>query len=313
MSYTESLAIMCPICSSKSRLEAYGVLAPWVAQLIQKRYVTTSLRKCDRCSLKFFSYRYTDKDTRDLYGSYRSGKYYKLRHSWEPWFSPAENNAYDPILSQTIVQSRVDFMTKKLLEAGITKEFNSCVDFGGDLGQFFPPSVKGNKYLVDLSAQSGYKGGVRIVNSLYEIPEKIDLVINCMVLEHMSELGDSIAELASVLSKNGVIYIEIPLDSFKTSRFHRTILYKKYLSLVSRIKPLFILIDFTGSVSRQLWKRVPWFGIVKQSEHINYFDNSSVTRLCKEFNGNVVISDPDFKFKQGRFNLGRLAIVISKG
>ena len=303
---------MCPICSSTSRLEAHGVVAPWVSELIEKDFIKTTLRKCDKCSLKFFSYRFSEGDTKNLYGAYRSGSYYKLRHSWEPWFSKAENNANDPYLSKSIVQSRVDFMAENLLTAGINQDFNSCVDFGGDLGQFFPPSVKGSKYLVDLSAKSGYRNDVQIVNSLDELPEKIELVINCMVLEHMSDLVGSVSKLDSVLSKNGVLYLEVPLDSFKTSFFHKTKLYEKYLALIVSFRPAFVLIDFVGSLSRQLWKRVPWFAIVKQSEHINYFNELALIHLCQEFNGSIVIGKPDFKFKQGKFKMGRLAVIMSK-
>ena len=312
MNSNNTLKTACPICHTTSSLEAHGIIAPWVAQLIQKKFMATTLRKCDKCTLKFFTYRYSEQETKNLYGSYRSDKYYKLRHSWEPWFSKTENDAYNPSENSSFIQSRVDFMTEKLREAEINHDFNSCVDFGGDLGQFFPPSVKGNKYLVDFSAQSGFINDVRVVSSLIELPEKMDLVINCMVLEHMSNLDDSITKFESILSNVGVLYVEIPLDSFKTSKFHRTILYERYLFFISGIKPIFILIDFIGGVSRQLWGRVPWFGIVKQSEHINYFSEMSMMTFSNNFNGNVIISQPDLKFKQGKFKLGRLAIIMSK-
>ena len=73
---------------------------------------------------------------------------------------------------------------------------------------------------------------------------------------------------------------------------------------------MFVLLDFVTGVYRQVFKRVPWFGIIKQSEHLNYFNVKSL-RAFAEIHGLDVLymSEPDTKYKVGRIFQGRLACV----
>jgi hypothetical protein len=73
---------------------------------------------------------------------------------------------------------------------------------------------------------------------------------------------------------------------------------------------LFIFVDFLSGAYRQIFKRIPWFGIVKQSEHINYFNVKSL-RVFAELRGLEVlfVSEPDLKYKVGKIFQGRLACI----
>lgn len=304
--------VLCPICDVQAIFKAYAIIAPWISNLLEVKNLYSELYSCPECTLGFFSYRYSETDAQKLYSSYRTGVYLEVRHSWEPWYGAAENNAYQPKLNQHNINSRISLMENAFLLAGVKRGFNGCVDFGGDLGQFFPSNVKGAKYLVDLSAKPGINQDFAVVNSLSEISESVELVMNCGVLEHMSTLKGIIDELSSTIKGSGVIYLEVPLDSFKTSRIHKSKFYKYYLSVISRVKFIFVTFDFITGASRQIFRTIPWFGIVKQSEHINYFNNLSLKTLYRDFSGKSWISEPDYSHKQGKFRLGRIAAVLSR-
>jgi hypothetical protein len=302
----------CPVCGSQAEFKAHAIVAPWISKLLEVKNLYSELYSCTECTLGFFSYRYSESDAQKIYSSYRTGVYLKIRHSWEPWYGAAENNAYQPLLNQNNIDSRISLMENAFELAGVKRGFNGCVDFGGDLGQFFPSNVEGTKYLVDLSAKPGINQDFTVINSLSEISESVELVMNCGVLEHMSNLKGIINELSGTLRGNGVIYLEVPLDSFKTSRVHKSKFYKHYLRVISRNKLIFVTLDFITGVARQISRTIPWFGIVKQSEHINYFNNLSLYTLCRDFRGKSWISKPDYSHKQGKFKLGRIAAVLSR-
>jgi hypothetical protein len=305
-------SMLCPVCGSKTTFKAHAIVAPWITTLIGEKIIRSELYSCLECTLGFFSHRYSETEAQNLYSSYRTGRYFIARHSWEPWYGTAENNAYQPETNQNNIDSRINLMENTFQIAGIKRNFKGCVDFGGDLGQFFPQNVEGTKYLVDLSAQPGVHKNFTVVNSLSEISNPVELVMNCGVLEHMSCLTGIIADLSNALSASGVIYLEVPLDSFKTSRIHKSKFYKHYLSVISRNKPIFVFLDFITGATRQIFRTIPWFGIVKQSEHINYFNKLSLQTLCGNFVGNFWISEPDYSHKQGKFKLGRIAAVLSR-
>jgi SAM-dependent methyltransferase len=302
----------CPLCGSPANFKAYGVVAPWITELLETDSLYSRYFVCKKCTLGFFSYRFTDNEAQKIYSTYRTGKFYSVRHSWEPWYGSAENNAYLPKVNQRNIESRVNLMDTTLKLAGINQTFKGCVDFGGDLGQFFPPNVIGTKYLIDLSAKPEIKEDFTIINNVSEIPDSVDLVMSCGVLEHLSILENIISQLSSALHEHGVLYLEVPLDGFKMSKFHASNTYKKYLEMITRKKPFFILMDFLTGITRQFFGRIPWFGIVKQSEHINYFNKISLETLCSKFDGKIWISNPDFSHKQGKFRLGRIAAVLSR-
>ena len=304
--------INCPSCDVPANFKAHGVVAPWITELLNTNNIFSKYFICKKCTLGFFSYRFTDDEAKKIYSTYRTGKFYSVRHSWEPWYGKAENNAYLPKVNQKNIESRIKLMNTTLELAGIKRTFNGCVDFGGDLGQFFPPNVTGPKYLIDLSAKPEKKEDFTIINNISEIPNSVDLVMSCGVLEHLSILHRVIDQLSSALHEHGVLYLEVPLDSFKISRFHTSSTYKRYLEIISSKKLLFIFIDFLTGITRQFFGRIPWFGIVKQSEHINYFNKIALQTLCSEFDGKIWISNADFSHKQGKFRLGRIAAVLSR-
>ena len=302
----------CPLCERPGVFLSFGVIAPWISLLVKPSEKLTKFGYCQDCTLKFFYYRYSEDEVINLYSSYRTGEYLRHRRSWEFWYGASENDAYNPVKNADKVNVRRQLMQKMFSMAGISGKSKVCVDFGGDLGQFFPDFAVGKKYLIDVSANSSKTIDFDIVPTIDDIEEPIDLILNCGVMEHISELKSSVRALGEKLMPTGVMYVEVPLDDFRVSLFHKTKLYRYYLSILLKVKPIFIAVDFITGVIRLYTRRIPFFGIVKQSEHINYFNSRSLLVLSKLISDDIWISPEDSKFKQGKLRLGHLAAIITK-
>jgi hypothetical protein len=187
----------------------------------------------------------------------------------------------------------------------------SVLDFGGDLGQFFPSGITGKKYLLDPSS-SVISGGIIRVNSLESLDHTVDLVMNCHTLEHLPLLHEQVPNIAKILSQDGYIYVEVPLDRFATSRFCKSTSYLLYLRFLRKFVPLFICVDFLTGLYRLSFRKIPFGGIVKQSEHLNYFSKNSLVKLLHMDFRVIGVTEPDYDFSQGRIKMGRIAIVGKK-
>lgn len=250
-----------------------------------------------------------------LYSNYRKGSYADKRKVWEPWMREKDIGGCDPVVNKENVEKRRTLIEDAFIEAGINREFNLTVDFGGDQGQFFPKQSTGKKYLLDLSAKPESVDDNKdfsLISALEEIGEGIDLILNCFVLEHVSQPKEFLKSLVIHLGENGVLFIQVPLDNFTVSRFHKTTLYKKYLNFLNKTKFLFIIIDFFTGVHRLLTRRIPFWGICKQSEHINYFSSISLNLLGSYVAKDVWVSQPNMNYRHGRLPAGHISAVIKK-
>ena len=129
----------------------------------------------------------------------------------------------------------------------------------------------------------------------------------------MSDIHIGILELKKCLKTNGYLLVELPYDKFRVSRFHKTSLYESYLSIVYRSLILFKFLDFLTGVWRQFFNKIPFFGIVKQSEHINYFDDLALVKLIQNHKLEVLyVSKPQRKSFVGIIKQGRFGVVARK-
>ena len=292
----------------------YAILAPWISDLIGNNdQAQSKLIACSDCGFKFFSKRFNSSEMESIYTNYRGLKYVETRRRYEPWFSKGDANQNSS--NSLAIQSRKEFMKQAFTTSGVSfSSINSVLDFGGDLGQFIPQEILGNRYLLDPSEiiDSDLNNATR-VKSLNEVPEKLDLIMNCHTLEHLPEFKQIIYDIHNSLKPDGYFYLEVPLDSFKTRRFSSTNLYRNYINALTHSKFLFMLVDFISGVSRQFLNVIPMFGIVKQSEHINYFGLTSTEILLNKCGFRVIsVNGPDLNFKQGKIRLGRLGVLSIK-
>ena len=274
--------------------------------------IESQLYKCHACQINFFSYRYSSLELELLYQNYRAQSWFELRNSWEPWYRKSTNNAYNSHNSEKNLSERKKYTESLLSMSGLDIEnLGNYLDFGGDAGQFFPNGVKGRRILFDLQHRQIF--GIEIITNPREIQGLVSVVSSCYVLEHTPEINASIQEMKSCLEDNGHLLIELPYDIFKVSRFHKTSLYKSYLAFVYKFKILFVLTDFVSGISRQFFNRIPFFGVVKQSEHINYFKPESLNSLLERHGFEIKSAkEPIRKSFVGLIKQGKFGVVARK-
>jgi SAM-dependent methyltransferase len=174
---------------------------------------------------------------------------------------------------------------------GYTKRFqvalpSRALDFGGDEGQFIPslPSIQ-DKRVFEISGNSTV-AGVQRIQSWDEVHSFVpDLVMMCHVLEHARDARDLLEKARACLKNGGILYLEVPLDRMPSpSRVLSKEGYARYVKWVSKSRRRWISCDFLSLVSRRYLKRCIPGSVVKQSEHIQFFNETSLTRVLIDLN-----------------------------
>jgi len=124
--------------------------------------------------------------------------------------------------------------------------------------------------------------GVGQVASIREIEAvKPDFIMICHVLEHDHHARETIKTITELIPENGTIYIEVPDDQISITPKHHTSVWWQFFILNHRL--LFIVLDAYSLFSlRILKKRLP-LQILKQSEHVNFFNRDSIVVVLKSF------------------------------
>jgi SAM-dependent methyltransferase len=295
--------IDCPICGAETESLAHGVVAPFISELSSLPFgQQTTLRCCASCDLIFFDARYGDLELSRLYENYRGRDYMSIRRHWEPWYSNKINDAYAPGADH--VNERSLFMMGVLNDAKLNAHLECVVDFGGDEGQFFPTVPIARRIVCDVSNRD-LPPGIERIAALSELGGvKPDLVVIAHVLEHLPDPIQPLMEIRRVIADDGLLYVEIPLDRFRVNRFHATTRYERYLGGLVRHRVPFVASDFLSGVSRQYRSSIPRFGVVKQSEHINYFSARAVEAALSASGFTVVAECSNEHAKTGGLRIG---------
>jgi SAM-dependent methyltransferase len=294
------------VCEREAPLAAHAAIAPFVAELTGiPRDAPVGYRECASCGLGFFDRRYDDGEMARLYDDYRGADYVRVRRAWEPWYRVDVNDAYLP--GSAAIGHRVVFAAAVMGEAGLRGPLRCAVDFGGDQGQFFPEVETARRIVVDVSGKPLIEG-IERVESLAELPEPPDLVVVAHVLEHMSDPRQLLAEIGRALAADGFLYVEVPLDRPRVRTWHRGRAYRAWLRLLVRHRRPFQLCDFASGVARQFRRTIPRLGVVKESEHLNFFEPDSMRALLESCGFEVRAERADPRAQTGAFRLGRLGM-----
>ena len=272
----------CPACGDRSFREYAAIVAPFLAHYaIQCNPSLCSLLECRACTLRFFDSRLTDEEMRRLYSSYRGAEYFQVRHMHEPWYSKRINDGIggDPQEIEARKAGLANFLNEQSVATG---EINAVLDYGGDRGQFIPDHVGRSKYVYELSDAAPAPGVVRI-GSQQELNEsRFDLVILCGVLEHCSEPAEVLKGVRRIVrdAKSACI-IGVPFERYGLGFVGRGVVYRRYLNTLLSIKRVLTLLDFWSTAGRTYGGFVPPFGLVKCHEHLNFFNEKSMTALVQ--------------------------------
>jgi len=212
------------------------------------------------------------------------------------------NDACSP--DADLVSERHSFMMSVLDAAHMSPQLECAVDFGGDEGQFFPRIPIGRRIVCDVSKRE-HPAGIEHISTLSELDDvKPDLILVAHVLEHLPDPIGPLREIRRAISHDGIVYVEVPLDRFRVSRFHASARYQRYLQRLIRHRIPFVGVDFLSGIGRHFRSSIPTFGVVKQSEHINYFSGRSLQAVLAASGFTVVAHDSNRHMKVGGLRIG---------
>jgi SAM-dependent methyltransferase len=207
----------------------------------------------------------------------------KARHSAEPWFSRAVN--YGIGSDPEEVRIRKEMLTDYIAASGFSEKAKNkkakMLDYGGDRGQFIPDVPNTEKYCFELSDAEPLPQVVKFSSFDQFSNMKFDIVLCSEVLEHLSDPVADIEKIGSLLEENSQAYFEVPYEIYSVPKNMGTGWYGKYLELVSKSKILTIGIDFLSTIFRVKMGFVPFFGFVKQHEHINFYTEKGLKNVLE--------------------------------
>jgi SAM-dependent methyltransferase len=235
--------------------------------------------ECAQCHFRFFDSRLTDHEVDRLYSAYRGPAYFAERQRDEPWYSKAVNDGIgqDPDEITTRNSALEEFVRKH----ADMKTIGKVLDYGGDRGQFIPASLGREKYVFELSDAVPVTGVTRLAAESDIREGWFDLVMACAVLEHCSDPFEVLRKLARFTSPGSLLYIGVPYERYSTRFVGTGPLYARYLDALLSVPFALRLIDLYSTVPRVKWNFVPPFGLVKCSEHLNFFSQDSMAAILK--------------------------------
>jgi 2-polyprenyl-3-methyl-5-hydroxy-6-metoxy-1,4-benzoquinol methylase len=202
--------IHCPICDN-GKFDEY---------IISKDYLVTgesfTIVKCSQCDFVFTNPR---PDKENLANYYKSDQY--ISHT------DKSNN----LLNTLYKTARVFTLKRKERLVRTLVEEKSIFDYGCGTGDFLKVCHKKSWkiYGFELDAQAAsiaqQKTGIKIINEISQINEinNVSLITMWHVLEHISDLNDTIKQLVNVLKEDGKMLIAVPnINSYDADYYQDT-------------------------------------------------------------------------------------------
>lgn len=265
----------CPCCGAKELQKWPAIVAPFVSQhACGTEKQVCSFCECGNCTFRFFDSRLTDSEIAALYAGYRGPAYYEARHRHEFWYTEAVNAGIGSDPGE--IQSRKQHLEDLL--AGRQEPIQSVLDYGGDRGQFIPDHIGTERYVFEISGANPVPGVTRL-RSIEQ--RQFDLVMLAHVLEHCSAPLSFLANLRSLATDLTIYYFEVPFERPSVRFAPRGLLQRMYRDAVLCVKPLLTLVDFYSTVCRVKFDCNLPFGLLKCSEHLNFFNEKSMSALLE--------------------------------
>lgn len=293
----------CRWCTSNNTEKvAVGAKARWIVEIPSSTEISY-LMKCNECGLVYFSASFSDGELSRMYSGYRSSDYQRRRARYEPWYSKKINDAIGHSADVLTLRRQHLEDTLSIALQDHPKKIISptrVLDVGGDEGQFIPniESIT-HKAVLEVSGVRPVDGA-QVLCSWNEVEDfSPDMVMMCHVLEHIETARENIENASSALKAGGLLYIEIPLDRpVRISRLFSKPLYMRYTKLLCKVTPLFVIADLISLVSRKFIGKPMLGSVIKQNEHINFFDGATIDSVVETF-GFELIHESIYKPSSG--------------
>ena len=262
----------CVICGGPIRRLKRALVAPFLAKRIwDKAPFCVDLVRCDACGFMFYNPRLDDGDLQRLYENYRAEEYQRQRQASEPWYTPKFN---EDLASASSYDVRRAKLAPILREHIGNRQIRRILDYGGDRGDLVAGLVPGaESYVYDISGIPA-ADGVKATSD--PVGCKADLIINSNVLEHVGFPRQMVSEVFNASPSGGLVYLEVPSESpFGANRIARRI---AQTGIVSLLRPA-----LATSIARPA-------SLYLMHEHINYFNEQSLTVLTRACGGVIIAS-----------------------
>ena len=119
---------------------------------------------------------------------------------------------------------------------------------------------------------------------------KFDFIMALGVMEHCSEPANVLEQLRSCLNPGSLLCIGVPYERYGVGFAGKGRLYRSYLNALLHLPAALVAVDFYSAATRIRLNHIPPFGLVKCHEHLNFFNNSSMTALLERTGFEVVDS-----------------------
>jgi SAM-dependent methyltransferase len=279
----------CPCCQSKESTARWAVVAPFLAYYaVGRSPFLCRLMECSNCSFRFFDVRLTPEEVDKLYSGYRGERYFAERHRWEPWYSRKVNDGIggDP----EEVAERTRALEAFLLPHLDQSEIETVLDYGGDRGQFIPPSLGAKKFVFELSDAVPVAGVERINSEQQLRAMRFDLIMAFGVLEHCSDPAEVLEKLRSYLTPGSLLCVGVPYERYGLGFAGKGTLYRGYLNALLHFPTAVVAVDFYSTIARVRLGGIPPLGLIKCHEHLNFFDERSMKALLERMGFAIIDS-----------------------
>jgi hypothetical protein len=223
MKKKERIATQCVCCGSDSLKSSPAILMPFVADrtfgwgpvTIDETWGLSTIKNgnaysickslyCDDCGLLFLDIRFSESELTNLYENYRGKEYNSLREKYEQGYTLRNDTLNAGII---YIQDIEDFLMPHL-------SFPiSILDWGGDTGKNTPFKNKNETFDIYEISNKEVIDGARRISKNEASSKKYTLIVCSNVLEHVPYPSDLLSDITQSMSKESILYIEVPIES----------------------------------------------------------------------------------------------------
>ena len=274
------IRVSCPACGDSSRdLQRTALIAPWINELASVSLSNCQYNICQGCKSGWTDILFSKGELEKIYGDYRGKEYLRIRHKWEPSYSQRLNESLD----------RGDFYFKARrvelerildqVDSNFLQNVGVVIDVGGGHGSLIPdwPSIE-RRIVIDVSGVNTKEGVESISNWSYlQESQEINLVMNCMVLEHLNDPKEFLIRLR----ENFLSYCSIPEKTLFWFEVPQGVPLRSKLTFKTWLLSLACKHSFFWSLLDKLVVRKPESWPLRIAEHIQFFTGEGMCRLLQ--------------------------------
>jgi SAM-dependent methyltransferase len=228
--------------------------------------------------LVYFGRPYSDPEIARLYADYRGARYLAIRHSFEPWYTRRFN---EDIGGPAGMAPRRRVYQATLAASSDVRSVETVLDYAGDRGQMMEGGPGREHFVFEISGALPDDGVTAIADPAALEGQVFDLVLLCGVVEHFSWPLDQVKAVVRHVRPGGLLYVEVPDETFSLRRVPRAEWYRRYLQMLAGRPLIRLAVDFWSTAMRVKFRLIPPLGFVKQHEHLNFFNAHSLPILLE--------------------------------